>query len=147
MIFGSSEIKTIGSPNQLKISTKYKVDENSAIADEEVQSKLFESLETYLPEGYTYTQFLDAENNVGKMMSGKVSPTIADDIKQSSFWAILGSLIVVFLYILVRFKKWQFSLGAVAAVFHDVLIVLGIFSLTYKFMPFSMEIDLSLIHI
>ena len=141
LIFGSSEIKTIGSPNQLKISTKYKVDENSAAADEEVQSKLFESLETYLPEGYTYTQFLGAENNVGKMMSGKVSPTIADDIKQSSFWAILGSLIVVFLYILVRFKKWQFSLGAVAAVFHDVLIVLGIFSLTYKFMPFSMEID------
>ena len=74
-------------------------------------------------------------------MSGKVSPTIADDIKQSSFWAILGSLIVVFLYILFRFKKWQFSLGAVAAVFHDVLIVLGIFSLTYKYMPFSMEID------
>ena len=141
LIFGSSEIKTIGSPNQLKISTKYKVDENSATADEEVQSKLFESLESYLPQGYTYSQFLDAENNVGKMMSGKVSPTIADDIKQSSFWAVLGSLIVVFLYILVRFKKWQFSLGAVAAVFHDVLIVLGIFSLTYKFMPFSMEID------
>ena len=141
LVFGSSEIKTIGSPNQLKISTKYKVDENSAAADEEVQSKLFKSLENYLPEGYTYNQFLDAENNIGKMMSGKVSPTIADDIKQSSFWAILGSLIVVFLYILVRFKKWQFSLGAVAAVFHDVLIVLGIFSLTYKFMPFSMEID------
>jgi len=141
LVFGSSEIKTIGSPNQLKISTKYKVDENSAAADEEVQSKLFESLENYLPEGYTYNQFLDAENNIGKMMSGKVSPTIADDIKQSSFWAILGSLIVVFLYILIRFKKWQFSLGAVAAVFHDVLIVLGIFSLTYKFMPFSMEID------
>ena len=141
LIFGSSEIKTIGGPNQLKISTKYKVDENSAAADEEVQSKLFESLQNYLPEGYTYDQFLDAENNVGKMMSGKVSPTIADDIKQSSFWAILGSLIVVFLYILVRFKKWQFSLGAVAAVFHDVLIVLGVFSLTYKFMPFSMEID------
>ena len=141
LVFGSSEIKTIGSPNQLKISTKYNVDANSAAADEEVQAKLFESLENYLPQGYTYSQFLDAENNVGKMMSGKVSPTIADDIKQSSFWAILGSLIVVFLYILVRFKKWQFSLGAVAAVFHDVLIVLGIFSLTYKFMPFSMEID------
>ena len=141
LVFGSSEIKTIGSPNQLKISTKYNFDANSANADEEVQAKLFESLENYLPQGYTYSQFLDAENNVGKMMSGKVSPTIADDIKQSSFWAILGSLIVVFLYILVRFKKWQFSLGAVAAVFHDVLIVLGIFSLTYKFMPFSMEID------
>ena len=74
-------------------------------------------------------------------MSAKVSPTIADDIKQNSFWAILGSLVVVFLYILFRFRKWQFSLGAVAAVFHDVLIVLGIFSLTYRFMPFSMEID------
>merc|ERR1711974_380227 len=55
--------------------------------------------------------------------------------------AVLGSLLVVFLYILLRFRRWQFSLGAVAAVFHDVLIVLGIFSLTYKFMPFNMEID------
>ena len=72
---------------------------------------------------------------------GKVSPTIADDIKRSSVWAILGSLIVVFLYILLRFKKWQFSLGAVAAVFHDVLIVLGIFSIAWRFLPFSMEID------
>jgi SecD/SecF fusion protein len=75
------------------------------------------------------------------MYSGKVSPTIADDIKRSSVWAIIGSLIVVFLYILLRFKKWQFSLGAVAAVFHDVLIVLGIFSIAWKYLPFSMEID------
>ena len=140
-VFGSSEIKTIGSPNQLKISTKYKVDENTAEADEDVQRKLFESLKIFLPENYSYDQFLNAENNIGKMMSAKVSPTIADDIKQNSFWAILGSLVVVFLYILFRFRKWQFSLGAVAAVFHDVLIVLGIFSLTYEFMPFSMEID------
>ena len=51
----------------------------------------------------------------------KVSPSIADDIKQASFWAVLGSLVVVFLYILFRFKRWQFSLGAVAAVFHDVI--------------------------
>ncbi|HIG89913.1 MAG: protein translocase subunit SecDF [Flavobacteriaceae bacterium] len=140
-VFGSSEIKTIGSLNQLKISTKYRVDENTAEADEDVQRKLYESLETFLPENYTYDQFLNAENNVGKMMSAKVSPTIADDIKQNSFLAVLGSLVVVFLYILFRFRKWQFSLGAVAAVFHDVLIVLGIFSLTYRFMPFSMEID------
>ena len=75
------------------------------------------------------------------MSSMKVGPTIADDIKKNSVWAVLGSLIVVFLYILLRFRKWQFSLGAVAAVFHDVTIVLGIFSLTYKFMPFNMEID------
>jgi len=139
--FGSSEVKTIGSANQLRISTKYKVDENSAEVDEEVQNKLFTSLKNFFPEGYTYTQFLDADNNIGKMLSAKVSPTIADDIKQSSLWAVLASLVVVFLYILLRFKKWQFSLGAVAAVFHDVLIVLGIFSLTYKYMPFNMEID------
>lgn len=140
-ILGSAEIKTIGNPNQLKISTKYKIEENTREVDNEVQDKLFASLTNYLPEGITYDQFSNAEDNVGIMYSGKVSPTIADDIKKSSFWAILGSLIVVFLYILLRFKRWQYSLGAVAAVFHDVLIVLGIFSLTYGFMPFSMEID------
>jgi SecD/SecF fusion protein len=140
-VFESAEVKTIGSANQLKISTKYKVNDNSAEADEDVQSKLFESLKPFLPDGITYQQFTDAENNVGKMYSGKVSPTIADDIKKASVWAILGSLIVVFLYILLRFKRWQFSLGAVAAVFHDVLIVLGVFSITWRFMPFSMEID------
>ncbi|MGC6437391.1 MAG: protein translocase subunit SecDF [Flavobacteriaceae bacterium] len=140
-VFNSAEVKTIGSANQLKISTKYKVDENSAEVDAEVQEKLYNALVPFLPDGTTYKQFVDAENNVGKMYSGKVSPTIADDIKRSSVWAILGSLIVVFLYILLRFKKWQFSLGAVAAVFHDVLIVLGIFSIAWKFLPFSMEID------
>mgnify|MGYP006077393885 CR=1 FL=1 len=140
-VFNSAEVKTIGSANQLKISTKYKVDENSAEVDQEVQQKLYEALVPFLPEATTYNQFINAENNVGKMYSGKVSPTIADDIKKSSVWAILGSLIVVFLYILLRFKKWQFSLGAVAAVFHDVLIVLGIFSISWRFLPFSMEID------
>ncbi|MDA9576562.1 protein translocase subunit SecDF, partial [Flavobacteriaceae bacterium] len=140
-VFNSAEVKTIGSANQLKISTKYKVNENSAEVDAEVQEKLYAALVPFLPGGTTYKQFIDAENNIGKMYSGKVSPTIADDIKRSSVWAILGSLIVVFLYILLRFKKWQFSLGAVAAVFHDVLIVLGIFSIAWKFLPFSMEID------
>ncbi|WP_353779766.1 protein translocase subunit SecDF [Winogradskyella sp. 3972H.M.0a.05] len=142
-VFGSAEVKTIGSDNQLKISTKFRVDENSAEADEEIQTALFESLKPFLPANMTYDQFVDGSGDakIGKMYSGKVSPTIADDIKQSSIWAILGSLVVVFLYILARFKRWQFSLGAVAAVFHDVLIVLGIFSLTWSFMPFSMEID------
>ncbi|MFK7831931.1 MAG: protein translocase subunit SecDF [Winogradskyella sp.] len=142
-VFESAEVKTIGGPNQLKISTKYMVEDSSTEADEKVQSMLFETLKKYLPEGITYQEFLDGsgDQKVGKMLSSKVSPTIADDIKKSSIWAILGSLVVVFLYILLRFKKWQFSLGAVAAVFHDVLIVLGIYSLTWRFMPFSMEID------
>ena len=139
-VFNSVEVKTIGGDNQLKISTKYKVNENSVEVDEDIQTMLFEGLQEYLP-GVTYKDFSEGKNNVGKVISSKVSPTIADDIKRESLWAVLGSLIVVFLYILLRFKKWQFSLGAVAAVFHDVIIVLGIFSLLYKFMPFSMEID------
>ncbi|OUS00566.1 protein translocase subunit SecDF [Flavobacteriales bacterium 33_180_T64] len=140
-IFNSVEVKTIGTANQLKISTKYKVDENSVEIDEEVQTMLFDGLKPYLPEGLSYADFSEGKDNIGKVLSSKVSPTIADDIKRESLLAVLGSLIVVFLYILFRFKKWQFSLGAVAAVFHDVIIVLGIFSLLYKFMPFSMEID------
>ena len=142
-VFNSAEAKTIGGDNQLKISTKFRVDDNSTEADEDVQSKLFVALQKYLPAGMTYQEFLDGSGDakIGKMSSSKVSPTIADDIQKASVWAVLGSLVVVFLYILFRFKKWQFSLGAVAAVFHDVLIVLGIFSLTWRFMPFSMEID------
>lgn len=141
--FGSAEVKTIGSSHQLKISTKYLVDENTAEADERVQSELFETLRPYLPKGITYDEFKvgSDDKKIGKMFSSKVSPTIADDIKKESLWAVLGSLVVVFLYILLRFKRWQFSLGAVSAVFHDVIIVLGIFSMTYSFMPFSMEID------
>ncbi|AJR03681.1 protein translocase subunit SecDF [Siansivirga zeaxanthinifaciens] len=141
--FGSADAKTVGSDNQLKITTKYKVNETGAEVDEEIRNQLFNSLQPYLS-GVTYEEFIDNTNSnkqVGLMESFKVSPTIADDIKQASFWAILGSLIVVFLYILFRFKKWQFSLGAVVAVFHDVLITLGVFSITYKFMPFGMEID------
>ena len=101
-----------------------------------------------MPADLTLAQFVkggSTEEKVGILEYNKVGPTIADDIKRDSFWAVLGSLVVVFLYILLRFRRWQFSLGAVAAVFHDVLIVLGIFSLTYKFMPFNMEIDQSFI--
>jgi SecD/SecF fusion protein len=91
----------------------------------------------------TYDDFVNGadDKSVGIMGSSKVGPTIADDIKKNSFLAIFGSLAVVFLYILLRFRDWQYSLGAVTAVFHDVLIVLGIFSLTYSFMPFNMEIN------
>ncbi|WP_435137642.1 protein translocase subunit SecDF [Formosa sp. A9] len=140
--FGSADAKTFGNANQVKITTKYKVNETSAEVDEEIRQSLYNTLQPHL-EGISYDEFIsdDAHKTVGLMKSYKVSPTIADDIKKESFWAVLGSLIVVFLYILFRFKKWQYSLGAVAAVFHDVIIVLGVFSLTYKFMPFNMEID------
>ena len=140
---GSAEVKTFGNENQLKITTKYKVDAEGLAVDNEIQNILYNSLLSFLPDGYTYDQFVNGSDDkqVGIMSSIKVGPTIADDIKKNSFLAVIGSLIVVFLYILLRFRRWQFSLGAVAAVFHDVLIVLGVFSLTYKFMPFSMEIN------
>ncbi|MDY8138576.1 protein translocase subunit SecDF [Aquimarina sp. 2201CG5-10] len=141
--FGSAEAKTLGANNQLKITTKYKIDETGTDIDSEVSNKLFNALKSYLPAGLTYEKFSDGDEakQVGVMSSMKVGPTIADDIKKAAFWSVLGSLIVVFLYILLRFRRWQFSLGAVSAVFHDVLLVLGVFSLTYKFMPFNMEID------
>ncbi|MBT0607334.1 protein translocase subunit SecDF [Aequorivita echinoideorum] len=141
--FGSAEAKTYGGDNQLKITTKYKVEETGTEVDTEIERMLFETVKKYYPADMTYERFVgdDEGKTIGRMEYYKVSPTIADDIKQASFWAVLGSLIVVFLYILLRFRRWQFSLGAVAAVFHDVLIVLGVFSLTYRFMPFSMEID------
>ncbi|WP_046744958.1 protein translocase subunit SecDF [Kordia zhangzhouensis] len=145
-IFGSEnspEVKTFGEDNQLKITTKYKVNETGTAVDEEIKKMLFDGVKKYLPSDMTYERFVDGaeDKQIGVMQSVKVGPTIADDIKKDSFWAVLGSLVVVFLYILLRFRKWQFSLGAVVAVFHDVLIVLGIFSLAWKYLPFTMEIN------
>lgn len=143
-VFGSgTNVKTYGEDNQVMLTTPYKVDVEGIEVDAEIQNKLFTTLQKYLPDGMTYDEFVVASDTktVGIMKSTKVGPTIADDIKNNAFWAIIGSLAVVFLYILFRFRKWQFSLGAVAAVFHDVLIVLGIFSIFGKIMPFNMEID------
>tara|TARA_B100000242_G_scaffold285213_1_gene249414 strand:- start:821 stop:2458 length:1638 start_codon:yes stop_codon:yes gene_type:complete len=142
-VLGSAEAKTFGSDNQLKITTNYKVDVEGTQVDNEIQEILYNSLKSELPSDLTYDDFVNGseDKQVGIMSSIKVGPTIADDIKKNSFFAIIGSLIVVFLYILVRFRNWQYSLGAVAAVFHDVLVVLGVFSLTYSFMPFNMEIN------
>ncbi|WP_373072749.1 protein translocase subunit SecDF [Zeaxanthinibacter enoshimensis] len=142
-VLGSASAKTYGDANQIMVTTKYKVDVQGTEVDNEILGLLFNSLQKYLPDGATYEDFVPGgtNDNIGVMKYRKVGPTIADDIKKNALLAVIGSLAVVFLYILLRFRKWQFSLGAVAAVFHDVMIVLGIFSLTSKFMPFSMEID------
>src|SRR5690606_26679890 len=81
------------------------------------------------------------DKGIGILQSVKVGPTIADDIKKNAVWAILGSLVVMFLYILMRFKNWQFGFGATVALFHDAFFVIAVYSIAYKFMPFSMEID------
>ncbi|MEM1256886.1 MAG: protein translocase subunit SecDF [Bacteroidota bacterium] len=143
-VFGSgTQVKTFGEANQIKVTTPYKVDVEGIEVDNEIQNKLYTALQQYLPDGTSFEDFTvgASEKSIGILQSTKVGPTIADDIKQNAYYAILGSLAVVFLYILLRFKRWQFSLGAVVAVFHDVMIVLGIFSLTSAIMPFNMEID------
>jgi SecD/SecF fusion protein len=144
-VFGvNTNVKTYGESNQVKITTSYKVDVEGIEVDTEIQDKLYIALQKYLPDGISKANFIIGgidEEAVGIMQSVKVGPTIADDIKNNAFLAILGSLAVVFLYILFRFRRWQFSLGAVVAVFHDVLIVLGVFSIFGKLMPFNMEID------
>lgn len=121
------EVKTFGDNNQVKITTKYLIDSKELSADAIVSGKLDDGLVSI--------------GDYEVMSSQKVGPTIADDIKVSALWSIMFSLLIIFLYILLRFRKWQFSLGAVAAVFHDVLIVLSIFSLFYGVLPFSLEID------
>ena len=146
----SPEIKTIGADNENKLKLDLKafvpkepIAENQD-SDKIQKRKIYDALKEYLPASYTLDQFMvddEKTSPYGIASSYKVVESISDDYKANSLWAILGSLLVVFFYILFRFRWWQFSLGAVAAVFHDVLIVLGIFSLTYKFMPFSMEIN------
>ncbi len=146
--FGTApEVKTYGSASQLKITTAYKIDEEGIDVDNQVQNTLYLGLKSYLSEGTSYEDFKPGfEGSGNKIMSYiKVEPTIADDIKTSAYYAVFGSLLIVFLYILLRFRRISFSLGAVLAVFHDVLIVLGIFSILYKFMPFDMEIGQSFI--
>jgi SecD/SecF fusion protein len=122
------QVKTFGDDNQVKITTSFMIDNNDISTDQVVEAKL--------NEGLANTGF---EFEI--MSSQKVGPTIADDIKDAAVWSVIFSLLVIFLYILLRFRKWQFSLGAVSAVFHDVIIVLAIFSVFYGLLPFSLEID------
>lgn len=122
------EVKIFGEDNQVKVTTSFLMNSDSDNADEMVEEKLHSGLGS---------MGLDYEI----MSSQKVGPTIADDIKKSAVWAILFSLIIIFIYILFRFRKWQYGLGAIAAIFHDVLIVLAVFSIAYGFLPFSLDID------
>jgi SecD/SecF fusion protein len=129
--FGSApEVKTFGKSNQLKITTAYNIESNADNADEVVEKKLEEGL----------SKLKDVPAH--KIMSSqKVGENISDDIKQSSVWAILISCILMFMYIFIRFQRWQFGLGAVAALVHDVVIVLSFYAIFNGVLPFSLEID------
>ncbi len=140
---GSAEVKIIGNNNQLKVTTKYKVQEHGSEADEEVNKLLYDNLKKHYSADLTYEKFVNAYDGkkLGILQASKVGPTVAEDIKTNAYWAVLGAMLIVGLYLVISFRKWQYSLGAIAAVVHDVIFVLGIYSLCYKFMPFGMEID------
>jgi SecD/SecF fusion protein len=135
-----TEVKTFGANNILKVTTSYLVDEESDESDEQVKEKLIAGISdlTGLEFIADETKVDDKHFSIGS--SGKVGATIADDIKKDSIKAMALSLIIIFLYIFVRFRKWQFGLGAVVALFHDTLIVMSAFAIAAVF-GFSFEID------
>lgn len=122
------EVKTFGSGNQVKVTTSYLIDDPSPDAEQKVSNKLDEGL-----------KLINAKYEI--LSSQKVGPTIADDIRTSAVWAILFGCALMFLYIFVRFRKWQYGLGAVVALFHDVLVVLSFYTIFNGILPFSLEID------
>ena len=136
------EAKVFGADNQLKITTKYKIQEEGVEVDKQVNDKLFQALKKYYT-AMDYDKFINSYDGkkLGVLQSSKVGAAISADIKTNSFWAVLGAMLVVGLYLAISFRKWQYSLGAIAAVLHDVIFVLGIYSLLYKYMPFHMEMD------
>jgi len=131
---------TIGNENQVRITTKYKINDNSELIDAEIEGRLYDGLKPLL-NNITKQSFID--NHI--MSSQKVGPTIADDIKRAAVWAILFSILAIGLYILMRFRNVSYSMGAVVALAHDAIITLGVFSLLWDILPFSMEIDQSFI--
>ncbi len=136
------DVKTFGGDNQLKITTDYKIDDESLAADKEIESKLYEGLKPFLPKDVTIESFKSGDkDHFGIVSSTKVGPSVAEDIKSHGTLAVLAALGGIFIYILFRFNKWQFSLGAVASLLHDSIIVLGAYSMFYSVMPFNMEIN------
>ncbi len=141
------EVKTFGSSNQLKITTKYLIEEDGIEIDSIVETKLFLGVKDYYQTSITEEEFLsdDEDKIVGKLSSQKVGPTIAHDIRRNAVFAIIFALIIIFVYIAIRFRKWQFGVGGIATLAHDALIAVSMYSIFDGILPFSLEIDQSFI--
>jgi SecD/SecF fusion protein len=143
-VFGEApSVITYGEKSTVRITTKYMIEDDSPEVDSIIKAQMFEGLKSYLDQGATVNDFLNSQEYI--ISSHKVGPTIAGDIKRAAVIVVFASLLIIFLYILLRFRNWQFGLGAVAALMHDVMIVIGLFSLLHGFMPFSLELDQSFI--
>ena len=134
---------TFGNKSTVRVATSYLIDDDRPEVDSLIKAQMFTGLQSYLDDDVTLNDFLNGQEII--ISSHKVGPTIADDIKRTAVIVIFASLVIIFLYILARFRNWQFGLGALAALIHDVLIVIGLFSLLHGVMPFSLELDQSFI--
>jgi SecD/SecF fusion protein len=135
-----TEVKTFGANNVVKVTTSYMVEEESSESDELVKSKLIAGISEITGQSFVENGDMVDETHFSIGSSGKVGATIADDIKKDSMKAMGLSLIIIFLYIFVRFRKWQFGLGAVVALLHDTLIVMSAYAIAGA-LGFSFEID------
>jgi SecD/SecF fusion protein len=140
------EVKTFGPNNQVKITTKFMIDNDEPEVDSIIQTNLYNgSKPFYRDQTIKFNDFSTTTEAEGKLLgilsSNKVGPTIADDIRNAAFLAVLFALIGIFIYIAIRFRRWQFGLAGVISLFHDTIITIGIFSLFYNLLPFSLEVD------
>ncbi len=140
---GNPEVKTFGSNDQIRIITNFKINSNDPKDDQLCEKKLYNCLKGfYAKQDLTEYDFTHLTNDVrGIQSSQKIQPTVAKELLMKAVWAVLASLVLIFIYIALRFKNWQFGVAGVCALFHDTFLTVGMFSLFYKVMPFSMEID------
>jgi SecD/SecF fusion protein len=134
---GSVSVITIGTANQVRISTNYKIADNDPAVDEEINAKLYEGAKDILPSGTTLQQFTEQYIK----SSQKVGPSMADDIKNSAVMAVIIAMFCMALYILIRFRDWGFSIGVFISVFATTLCIIAFYTLFWKILPFSMEVD------
>jgi SecD/SecF fusion protein len=137
------EVKTFGKNNQVKITTSFMIDDSSPKVDSIVETKLYAGLIPLYKNKISEAEFLanSSKKAFGKMSSQKVQPTIAYSLLVKAYYAVFFTLLIVFIYILIRFRKWQWGLGAVVSLFHDTFIVIAVFSLLHGVLPFSLDID------
>ncbi len=138
----AAEIKQFGGESQMKITTTYKVEQESTDVDVEVENILYNALKGFFTNGITLDEFTSTQDNPnGIISSDKVGPTIANDITRDAIIAVIIALFVIFAYIAFRFRGWTWGLGGVAGLAHTAIIVIGFFSLFSGILPFSLDID------
>ena len=136
------EVKTYGPSNQLKITTKYKIDQDGDEVKDEIVEKLYAAAGKYFAKPITLEEFKSTETNpLGIIQADQFGKGVAHDNLVHSIWAVIGGLLVMFVYIGVRFRSWRFGIGSVTALAHDTLLVIGVFSLLYGLLPFNLEVD------